>query len=149
MNGFQKKLQKSSSDANKYKGVMNEYGKFSIISEADVYTKEKQFRLFPFGYPKYVGVKTDKAVLAAQHKRVAKNDGKVYIGRAQIEELRKLESDQVEALQMKWMGMEVKESMGVRYERDQVDEMMGFGQDKITSRGIIHKFYTLTSMFFL
>ncbi|KAG0142218.1 hypothetical protein CROQUDRAFT_244458 [Cronartium quercuum f. sp. fusiforme G11] len=75
--------------------------------------------------------------------------GKFYIGRAQIEELRKLECDQVEALQMKRMGMEVRESMGVRYERDRVDEMMGVGQDKITTRGIIHKFYTLGSMFFL
>ncbi|KAG0150400.1 hypothetical protein CROQUDRAFT_652304, partial [Cronartium quercuum f. sp. fusiforme G11] len=103
MNGFQKKLQKSGSDANKYKGVMNEYGKFSIISEADVYTKDQHT-----GY----GPRADEAVLAAQHKRVAKNDGKVYIGRVQIEELRKLECDQVEALQMKRMGMEVKESMG-------------------------------------
>ncbi|KAG0148424.1 hypothetical protein CROQUDRAFT_41372 [Cronartium quercuum f. sp. fusiforme G11] len=62
--------------------------------------------------------RADEAALAAQHKRVAKNDGEVYIGRAQLEELRKLERDRVEASRMKRMGMEVKESMGVRYERD-------------------------------
>ncbi|KAG0141810.1 hypothetical protein CROQUDRAFT_51182, partial [Cronartium quercuum f. sp. fusiforme G11] len=60
----------------------------------------------------------NEAALDTQHKRVAKNDGKVYIGRAQLEELRKLKCDQVKALWMKQMGMEVKESMGVRYERD-------------------------------
>ncbi|EGG03800.1 hypothetical protein DFH28DRAFT_900587 [Melampsora americana] len=62
--------------------------------------------------------RADEAALAAQHKRVAKTDGEVYIGRAQLEELRKLERDRVEASRMKRMGMEVKESMGVRYERD-------------------------------
>lgn len=62
--------------------------------------------------------RADEAALAAQHKRVAKTDGEVYIGRAQLEQLRRIERERVEASRMKRMGMEVKESMGVRYEAD-------------------------------
>ena len=35
--------------------------------------------------------RADEAALAAQHKRVAKTDGEVYIGRAQLEQLRRIE----------------------------------------------------------
>lgn len=169
-----KRLKKEkSSSKQQYKGVINEYGKFGIISEADMYTKDQEFRawmveekmLNPETVPqnkmkelfrvymedyntatlpheKYYALekyearmdairsgqtavdvegydpRADEAALAAQHKRTTKTDGEVYIGRAQLEQLRRIERERVEASRMKRMGMEVKESMGVRYEVD-------------------------------
>ncbi|MBW0486542.1 hypothetical protein O181_026257 [Austropuccinia psidii MF-1] len=167
------KKKKKKEKAHKQKHLIDEYGKYGIISEADMYTKDQEFRawmveermLNPETVPqakmkelfraymedyntatlpheKYYALekyeakmnairsgftatntdtydpRADEAALAAQHKRVAKTDGEVYIGRAQLEDLRRIERERVEASRMKRMGMEVKESMGVRYERD-------------------------------
>ncbi|KAI8447080.1 hypothetical protein BY996DRAFT_4593935 [Phakopsora pachyrhizi] len=61
--------------------------------------------------------RADEEALAAQHKRTSnKTEGQVFIARDQLENLRKIERFRVEASRMKRMGMEVKESMGVRYE---------------------------------
>ncbi|POW00434.1 hypothetical protein PSHT_12989 [Puccinia striiformis] len=159
--------------SSKHKSAISEYGKYGIITEADMFTKDQEFRawmveekmlnpetvsqikmkdLFKvymedfntatlphekfYALEKYEArmnairsgnvtaqsdtydPRADEAALAAQHKRVAKTDGEVYIGRAQLEQLRRIERERVEASRMKRMGMEVKESMGVRYEVD-------------------------------
>ncbi|KAI9620930.1 hypothetical protein KEM48_007956 [Puccinia striiformis f. sp. tritici PST-130] len=168
----EKKKQKKE-QSSKHKSAISEYGKYGIITEADMFTKDQEFRawmveekmlnpetvsqikmkeLFKvymedfntatlphekfYALEKYEArmnairsgnvtaqsdtydPRADEAALAAQHKRVAKTDGEVYIGRAQLEQLRRIERERVEASRMKRMGMEVKESMGVRYEVD-------------------------------
>ncbi|KNZ62009.1 uncharacterized protein VP01_1324g4 [Puccinia sorghi] len=167
----QKKQKKEQSS--KHKSAISEYGKYGIITEADMFTKDQEFRAWmveermlnpetvsqnkmkelfkiymedfntaTLPHEKYYALekyetrmnairsgevttqsdtydpRADEAALAAQHKRVAKTDGEVYIGRAQLEQLRRIERERVEASRMKRMGMEVKESMGVRYEAD-------------------------------
>ncbi|EFP84262.1 hypothetical protein PGT21_037278 [Puccinia graminis f. sp. tritici] len=167
------KKKEKKGQSSKHKSAISEYGKYGIITEADMFTKDQEFRawlveektlnpetvsqikmkeLFKvymedfntatlphekfYALEKYEArmnairsgnvttqsdtydPRADEAALAAQHKRVAKTDGEVYIGRAQLEQLRRIERERVEASRMKRMGMEVKESMGVRYEAD-------------------------------
>ncbi|WAQ85347.1 hypothetical protein PtA15_5A922 [Puccinia triticina] len=169
----EKQKRQKKEQSSKHKSAISEYGKYGIITEADMFTKDQEFRawmveekmlnpetvsqikmkeLFKvymedfntatlphekfYALEKYEArmnairsgnmttqsdtydPRADEAALAAQHKRVAKTDGEVYIGRAQLEQLRRIERERVEASRMKRMGMEVKESMGVRYEAD-------------------------------
>lgn len=169
----EKRKGKKKEQSSKHKSAISEYGKYGIITEADMFTKDQEFRAWmveermlnpetvsqikmkelfkiymedfntaTLPHEKYYALekyearmnalrsgevttqsdtydpRADEAALAAQHKRVAKTDGEVYIGRAQLEQLRRIERERVEASRMKRMGMEVKESMGVRYEAD-------------------------------
>ncbi|KAH9469374.1 hypothetical protein Pst134EA_009895 [Puccinia striiformis f. sp. tritici] len=85
----------------KYEARMNAIRSGNVTAQSDTYDP-----------------RADEAALAAQHKRVAKTDGECTLVELSLSSFGGLERERVEASRMKRMGMEVKESMGVRYEVD-------------------------------
>jgi len=57
----------------------------------------------------------DEAALKAAHRKATKNSTS-FLSRDQLLELRQVERERVESSKMKRLGMNVKDSMGVRYE---------------------------------